>query len=779
MTETAWQWVESLGHWLLAWTVVVVVICTWLLVTKVRRAGVRYAGWLVATFAGAAFLPVVLFVSPVVSVPQAVGYVGGDAAFAAERLGEWSEWFGRDRGASRIAATAAGLSGEGNRQAGTGRVSFVGLMFAAWTVGLAFYLVRLGWAAVRVRRLIAGSNLPVPTELRAQFDTTRRELGIGRTIRLVVHPETRTPLCTGIVRPTVVWPAPANDTLCPRERRAAMIHELAHLKRYDDWLRLAGELWQAICWFYLPVHWTLSRLRREQEYLCDDLAALTLDRPETYAQLLLDHTRVRVPSPILCSSFGGGSAMTSRVRRMLRSERRLTPLSRKQTTILVALSAVLLVGAGSLRLVGFVTHARAAEPAAKQTVRSSDQGSEGENAAVATLKALGARVRLNDNGKVVSVNLAGNKQITDAGLEHIKGLTHLKTLRLDANPQITDAGLEHIEGLTNLEELGLFRTHVTDAGLAHLTGLTKLQWLLVGGPQIQITDAGLVHLKGLTNLEWLGLPYTQVTGPGLVHLQGLTHLQSLGLSRSEITDAGMAHLKGLTNLQTLLLKDTQVGDRGLARLKQLPKLQELDVASTRVTDAGLLHVKELSNLQKLYLWNNQVTDAGLVQLKDVPNLQELWLDGTQFTDAAVAHLRGLPKLETLVLAGAQVSDANLVHLKGLSNLHELRLFQTQVTDAGLLHLQGLTKLETLGLVAWDRPQITDAGLTHLKGLTNLKTLNVNGLQITDASLKHLKGLKNLKNLNLLRTKVSRAGVDQLKEALPNCNIHLRASWSDD
>ncbi len=47
-----------------------------------------------------------------------------------------------------------------------------------------------------------------------------------------------------------------------------------------------------------------------------------------------------------------------------------------------------------------------------------------------------------------------NIQITDAGLEHLDGLTNLKRLSLDGT-RITDGGLEHFRGLTNLQELNL------------------------------------------------------------------------------------------------------------------------------------------------------------------------------------------------------------------------------------------------------------------------------------------------------------------------------------
>lgn len=79
---------------------------------------------------------------------------------------------------------------------------------------------------------------------------------------------------------------------------------------------------------------------------------------------------------------------------------------------------------------------------------------------------------------------------------------------LDNSPSVTDAGLEHLTQLTHLRDLWLDRTQATDAGLVNLKGLTRLHQLDLRGTQV--TDAGLEHLKVLTQLERLHLGCTSM-----------------------------------------------------------------------------------------------------------------------------------------------------------------------------------------------------------------------------------------------------------------------------
>ena len=107
------------------------------------------------------------------------------------------------------------------------------------------------------------------------------------------------------------------------------------------------------------------------------------------------------------------------------------------------------------------------------------------------LEQLGAIVRINDQGRIILVDLSFCS-VTDTELVHLQGLTSLRQLVLRNTP-ITSAGLAHLAELTHLKILVLTGSLVTDAGLVHLQQLKGLTFLALNNTQI--TDAGIHQLK--------------------------------------------------------------------------------------------------------------------------------------------------------------------------------------------------------------------------------------------------------------------------------------------
>lgn len=121
------------------------------------------------------------------------------------------------------------------------------------------------------------------------------------------------------------------------------------------------------------------------------------------------------------------------------------------------------------------------------------------------------------------------------------------------------------------------------------------------------------------------------------------------------------------------------------------------------------------------------------------------------------------------LVGDKVQDSQLALLQPVDQqLAVLNLSRTGITDEGLKSLENLPNLRKLHL---ENTKITDAGVAHLKKLQSLEYLNLYGTAVSDAGLTDLQGLKNLKALYLWQTKVTPTGVEQLKTALPKCQVN--------
>jgi hypothetical protein len=108
-----------------------------------------------------------------------------------------------------------------------------------------------------------------------------------RRARLLVSNDVRVPTALGFFHPAVVIPAWALRDLSAEELRAIILHELAHLRRWDDWTNLGQKIVKALFFFHPAVWWIDSRLALEREIACDDLVLEQTSSARAYAASLV------------------------------------------------------------------------------------------------------------------------------------------------------------------------------------------------------------------------------------------------------------------------------------------------------------------------------------------------------------------------------------------------------------------------------------------------------------------------------------------------------------
>ncbi len=215
----------------------------------------------------------------------------------------------------------------------------------------------------------------------------------------------------------------------------------------------------------------------------------------------------------------------------------------------------------------------------------------------------------------------GECRITD---EELKILTEIKTLRsinLGRGCEVSDRGMAIIGTLPLLEELTIRRGIITDAGLAHLKPLTHLKTLSLS-ECMWFTDAGLAHLEGLIKLEHLELSNGRFTDAGMVHLSPLQQLTYLSLNKAELSHVGLSHLRPLKQLKRMFFVGMPYDDAGLEHVGQLLLLYLSSLLAMRLPIPDLNISKNLTNLEHLNIRSTGITGAGMVHLAGMQSLPQ-------------------------------------------------------------------------------------------------------------------------------------------------------------
>ena len=178
----------------------------------------------------------------------------------------------------------------------------------------------------------------------------RRTLDYYPRVEVAISPSISSPMALGILRPIIIFPADLVEKLRTDELTLILMHELAHVRRWDNLTRLLHRLVSAVLFFH-PAVWLCGRmLRREAEQACDDLVVYATGRSEAYVRGLA-HVAERAAhfNPLIrriptMNAFAAESDLALRIRRTLGgSARRMGMRARVLAAVLLCpLAAVTL-----------------------------------------------------------------------------------------------------------------------------------------------------------------------------------------------------------------------------------------------------------------------------------------------------------------------------------------------------------------------------------------------------------------------------------------------------
>ncbi len=235
---------------------------------------------------------------------------------------------------------------------------FIPAMQIVWIAGSTICLLIALARIVRFSRGLRHAH-PAPPELQSRVAQLSRRLGLSSAPTVHFVPGSLCPMLWAVGRsprlliPTVLW-----SRLDVSERDSILLHELAHWRRHDHWVRWIELAATTIYWWNPVAWWARRELREAEEQCCDAWVLHATGDFKPYANALLravefisapiSYSPPHKPLPALASGMGQFNHLKRRIV-MLKSASVARALSPRTLIAAMGFSAVLLPLSPSLK----------------------------------------------------------------------------------------------------------------------------------------------------------------------------------------------------------------------------------------------------------------------------------------------------------------------------------------------------------------------------------------------------------------------------------------------
>ncbi len=221
----------------------------------------------------------------------------------------------------------------------------------AWFIGMLIVLVPLFAGLVGIWRIAQRSQRVTDGTLAALMSELRQKLGLKCRVSLL-RSEVKMPMTWGIIRPKVLIPTDA-ENWSTDQQRAVLLHELAHVQRWDWLTQTLAHISCAIYWFN-PLVWMADRrMRLERERACDDHVLTAGYRATDYAEHLLEIARKSLPRAFTARAavaMAQPSWIEKRLRVILATDRNRQPVTKAAISVSILTVACLVLPLGIMHI---------------------------------------------------------------------------------------------------------------------------------------------------------------------------------------------------------------------------------------------------------------------------------------------------------------------------------------------------------------------------------------------------------------------------------------------
>jgi GWxTD domain-containing protein len=195
---------------------------------------------------------------------------------------------------------------------------WLGWLVPFWMAGALLYYAYSagGWVAARHLRLRGVT--PAPEEWRRRLRALAARVRLTRPVMLLESCLVETPVVVGFLRPAILAPVGFLTGLAPELVESILLHELAHIRRYDYAVNMIQTFVEGLLFYHPAVWWVSKMARAEREHCCDDAVVAALGGAREYASALAALEELRSARGPALAARGGDLMM--RIRRLLGPE---------------------------------------------------------------------------------------------------------------------------------------------------------------------------------------------------------------------------------------------------------------------------------------------------------------------------------------------------------------------------------------------------------------------------------------------------------------------------
>jgi bla regulator protein BlaR1 len=184
-------------------------------------------------------------------------------------------------------------------------------------------------------------------DLRIFVQQFAERMGIHKHVHIYISDLITSPVTIGFLKPIILMPIAAISNLSQKQVEAVLLHELAHIRRYDYLINLLINFIRTILYFNPFVKLFAKTIEREREKSCDEMVIQFEYDPHGYASALLFLEKNNIMRhTIAVAASGQRNDLLHRIEKILGIEKRKVPDFRKLGGLLAGL--ICIVGLNAL-----------------------------------------------------------------------------------------------------------------------------------------------------------------------------------------------------------------------------------------------------------------------------------------------------------------------------------------------------------------------------------------------------------------------------------------------